>query len=334
MGSINIQDIAKKAGVSTATVSRVLNHSLGVRPETKRIVEQAIRELDYKPIRRLKNERSRLGQTILVLVPDISMPFYAMIVKGICDLAMQVDCSVITCTTNSNRYREAKFLEMLKTGVAGGAIFLASECNELELMRLNQQFHIVQCCEYREEAQGVSHVSIDNLKAAREAVQHLVNIGHKKIAMLSRDNQWQSTFQREEAYFQILEENGLHSDPDWLIRMNSYDYTSGIRGMNQLLGLKNLPTAVFAISDFMAIGAIQAIQKNEMSVPDNIAVVGFDDVEFASMYTPSITTVYQPQYDLGYTALDLLFKQMSGEVSVGKTLYLEHELRIRTSTVK
>lgn len=330
----NIHDVAKKAGVSVATVSRVLNKNSNVKAETKALVEQAVIALNYEPARKLKSERVPTGRTVMILIPDISNPFYAMIVKGMGDLAMREDCSLLTCMTNGSRHREEKYLEMLKSGLAMGAIFLAPEISAGEIVRLARNFPLVQCCEYKENAYNVSHVSIDNLKAGRDAVQHLVNLGHRKIAMISCDNGFISNRQREQAYLQTLQENGILFEPQYLIRAASYEYTSGQRAMNQLLRLPEMPTAVFAVSDFLAFGAIQSIRKSGLRVPEDIAVTGFDDIEFASIYTPSLTSVYQPQYDLGYTALKLLLDKMDGTVTDGKSLFFEHELRIRGSTVK
>lgn len=329
-----IQDVARHAGVSVATVSRALNNLSSVRDETRVAVQQAVRELEYEPVRKLKSERLKNENTVMILIPDIANPFYAMITKGMADYAMTADYSLITCVTNLSERREKKYLELIKSELVSGAIFLAPVISTKEMLELNQHYNIVQCCEFKEDTEQISHLSIDNYAAGRDAVQHLINLGHKKIAMISCDNGFLSSKKRESAYIETLEKNNIPFDSDYLIRVNTYEYTNGMRGMNQLLNLDVIPTAVFAVSDFLAIGAIQSIQKHGLSVPSDIAVMGFDDIQFASMYTPSLTTIYQPQYDMGQTALKMLIEKVEDNSSDSRCLYFEHELRIRGSTVK
>jgi len=327
-----INDVAKKAGVSVATVSRVINGNSKVSPETVEKVKQAIAELDYRPnllgraLRKTKSER------ILVLLPNIANPFYAEIVKGIEDVANKNGYSIMLCNTDSNQEREKKYIKMLKSRLADGAILMASEMTSDELTELAQEVPVVQCCEYK-VGLPITHVSIDNELAAYKAVNHLIGLGHKKIAFIGAKNQFLSSTLRLEGYIRALTEAGIEYDPQYCA-YGDYSYKSGFRAMKQLLALDPRPTAVFCVSDMMAIGAIRSAMEENLSVPDDLAVCGFDNIYFAKMFKPTLTTISQPMYDLGCTAMELLLNIIEDRDIETIHYIMEHELIIRESTVK
>ena len=327
----SIHDVARKAGVSVATVSRVINQSAVVLPETKRQVQLAIRELNYKPLR--TQSQSKIPPNIMVLIPDISNSFYSAIVEGISDYCVRTGRNMLLCNTNYSRKRELEFLDMMKNQVARGAIFLGPELTGEEMLQFSEKYPIVQCCEFLENV-PVSHISIDNKTATREAMRHLIGLGYTRIGLITCENNFLSTKQREQVYYKVLQENSLPICKDYVIVAHKYDFKNGVRAMMQLMQLDKPPDAVFALSDFLAIGAVSAVHSAGLRVPDDIAVMGFDDIDYASMYMPAITTISQPCYDLGYNAMDLLSKKISGSDTVPKYIFLEHELKIRTSTVK
>lgn len=331
----NIREVAKRANVSVATVSRVINQSGKVKEKTKEhvlaVMEEMKYECDVKPDKQNKKKVKR----ILVLLPDIVNPFYSVIAQGVCEMARKKDYLIMLCTTERDYENEKHYIDMLRTGMAEGAIIVAPVMSKAELVELDSQKHIVQCCEYEEEVETVSRISIDNYAAGTEIVQHLVNIGHRKIAMISCDNGFLSTMERENAYKDTLKKNSIEFNPHYLVKRESdYGYRTGIRSMNYLLNLKEPPTAVFAVSDIVAIGAMQAIQKADLSVPEDIAVAGFDDLDVASLYNPPLTTIHQPKEDIGRLAMELLDKKINGVEIACESVFLEHELRIRKSTVK
>lgn len=326
----SIHDVAEKAGVSVATVSRVINNSATVLPETRQQVQSAIHALGYKPLRVQKQKKN---PNIMVLVPDISNTFYSEILKGIGDYCIKTDWNMLLCNTDYSRRRELEFMDMLKNNVAQGAIFLGPELHADEMLHWSTLYPLVQCCEFIEGV-PVSHISIDNKTAANEAMRHLIALGHRKIGLLTSDNHFLSTRDREGAYYKVLAENGIEINREYIITSHTYEYKSGLRAMMHLLQLQEPPTAVFAMSDLMAIGAVSAALSSGMRVPEDMAVMGFDDIEFASMYTPSLTTIAQPRYDLGYNAMDMLAEKIRGQLFTSDSLFLEHELKIRASTVK
>ncbi len=327
----NIQDVAALAGVSVATVSRVLNNSTSVVPGTRDRVLSAIRELNYNPNLTARNLRRAQTKMVLVLLPTVANPFYSRIVKGMEDIAHKNGYNVMLCNTNSDPAREKVYLELLKNRLADGAVLMSSDFETEYLMELGSIWPIVQCCEYNENT-TLSRISINNEQAAYKAVEHLTKLGHKRIGMISAKNNFISTALREKGYKRALSDAGIALDPGFIM-YGDYGYKSGLRLTTQLLSLENPPSALFAISDMMAIGGIKAAIQKGFSIPDDFAAVGFDNISFSSMYSPALTTISQPKYDMGCVAMELLLKGISGEETMQKTIVLEHELIIRESTV-
>lgn len=327
-----INDVAKHAGVSVATVSRVINGNAKVSPETITKVKQAIAELDYRPNLLGRALRKTRSERILVLLPNIANPFYAEIVKGIEDVANKNGYSIMLCNTDSDLDREKKYIKMLKSHLADGAILMASELTSEELTELSQEIPIIQCCEYK-VGLPITHVSIDNEMAAFKAVNHLIGLGHKRIAFIGANNQFLSSTLRKEGYIRALEEAGIDYNPAYC-GYGDYSYKSGFRVMKYLLSLDPRPTAVFCISDLMAVGAIRSAMEENLHVPEDLAVCGFDNVYFARMFKPTLTTVSQPMYDLGCVAMEVLLKAIESKDLETMHYILEHELIVRESTVK
>jgi LacI family transcriptional regulator, repressor for deo operon, udp, cdd, tsx, nupC, and nupG len=332
MPTATIHDVAKAAGVSVATVSRVINNSPSVAESTKEAVMAVIKKMNYQPNLLGRNLRRTETRLILVLLPNIANPFYARIVKGIEDVGHKSGYHVMLCNTDSEIEREKVYLELLKNRLADGVIFMAPVLGREELTEIGRKYPVVQCCEYKEGAQ-VSHVSIDNHAAAYKVVKHLISSGHKRIGLISCRNNFVSIIQRENGYRKALEDAGIEFEED-LIKFGDYSFNSGIRAANQFLSMKSRPTALFAISDIMAIGALRAIRESNLKVPEDIAVVGFDNINFASMCNPMLTTIYQPKYDIGCIAMEILLQQIRGELKEPRNVFLENEIIIRESTIK
>ena len=327
-----IQDVAKLAGVSVATVSRVLNNSSSVTQDTKEIVMGAIKQLNYQPNLLGRNLRRMETRMILVLLPNISNPFYARVVKGIEDVGHKNGYGVMLCNTDSDKYREKKYLELLKNRLSDGVIFMEPELSREDMNELGKMFPVVQCSEYKEGA-GVPYVSIDNRAAARIAVNHLISLGHRRIGLITCENNVLSTKLREDGYKLALQEGGIEFDPQ-LVGYGDYGFKSGLRAAKQLINSPDRPTALFVISDIMAIGAMSAIKQAGLRVPEDIAIMGFDNISYSTMCDPQLSTISQPKYDLGCTAMNLLLKIIKGSLKDNTNIILEHELKIRGSTVK
>ncbi len=325
----NIQQVAELAGVSVATVSRVLNNHSTVATKTKLKVEEAINKLNYEPSmlgRNLRNSESRL---LLVLIPEISNPFYFEIIKGIETTALGQGYNVLLCETDSNPERRNIYFDLVRKKMADGIISMDPAIKLKKLVQLAERHSIIQCSEYAIDS-GISYVTIDSEKAAYRAVKHLLTIGHKHIAFINSDKKYLYARQREAGYKKALEEHGIPLNKTYIRYTQQLSFESGQRAMRSLLSEKDRPTAVFSVSDLLAIGALKEIHAQGLQVPNDIAVVGFDNIDFANMTHPTLTTVEQPMYKMGTIAAQMLIDKIKGEEV--ESVVLDHELVIREST--
>ncbi|WP_430790682.1 LacI family DNA-binding transcriptional regulator [Virgibacillus flavescens] len=325
----NIQEVAQRAGVSVATVSRVFNNSSTVAEKTRLKVEKAINELNYEPSvlgRNLRNSESRL---LLVLIPSISNPFYSDIINGIEDTAIGLGYNILLCETDSNPDREAIYFNLIRNRLADGIISMDPSVNKKKLVELSNQYPIVQCSEFDEDA-NISYVTINNELAAYHAVKHLIKIGQKKIALINSDEKFLYARERRRGYEKAMHEFGLPINNEWIYNTDSLDFEDGKRAMNVLLNLKERPTAVFAVSDILAIGALKEINNSGLKVPQDIALIGFDKIAFSNMTHPTLTTIAQPMYQMGCISANMIINKIKGKKV--ESIILDHELIIREST--
>ncbi|OPX44050.1 HTH-type transcriptional repressor CytR [Ruminiclostridium hungatei] len=328
-----IHDVAEKAGVSVATVSRVINKIDTVSLKTVEKVKKAIDELDYHPNNLARDLRRAESNRILVLLQSISNPFYATIVKGIEDVAQKHNYSIMLCNTDSDLIREKNYIDLLAKKVVRGAILLDSEMTKDELNVVAEENDLVLCCEYKQGVK-VPHVMIDNYLASKTVAKHLIALGHRRIALIAGDSHLSSTKLRYKGYVDALQEAGINTDENLIYNSETSSFKMGMRAMETILNTENRPTAVFAMSDVLAIGAIKSINSKGLCVPDDIAVAGFDGIEFAGVMNPSLTTIVQPSYDMGCIAMEMLIKEMKEDAKNNREVIIEHELVIRESTVK
>jgi LacI family transcriptional regulator, repressor for deo operon, udp, cdd, tsx, nupC, and nupG len=326
----NIQQVAQKAGVSVATVSRVLNNAQSVSPETRRKVENAIKDLNYEPSmlgRNLRNSESRL---LLVLLPSISNPFYSDIINGIQDTAIANNYNILLCETDSKPERENIYFNMVKNKLADGVISMDPTVNKKKLNELAEKHPVILCSEY-EEGGSIPYVTIDNELAAYQAVKHLIKLGHEKIAMINSDEKFLYARLRREGYERALREFHLPIRNEWIYHTRDLQFQNGVQAMRMLLQLEEQPTAVFAVSDTLAIGALKGLNLKGMQAPEHMAIVGFDNISFSNMTNPTLTTISQPMYKMGCIAANMLMNSIKGEKV--ESIILDHELIIRESTM-
>lgn len=325
----SIVDVAREAGVSTATVSRAINTPEKVAQKTRRRVNAAIEKLQYNPEENRSTLSAALTHMILIIIPDFSNMFFSDILSGMNESALKNGYSLLVAASNSIIERERELVKLLDKRQADGVIFLSPLLSDEELKRISFRYPLVQCCEYSETS-ALTHVSIDNYDACRTAMEYLISLGHRKIAMLSSTNRFISTKQRESAYKAALSEHGIDLIPG-LQRRGTYSFFSGYENMRQLLKHPQRPTAVLAVADTVAAGAMRAISEAGLRVPEDISVIGFDNVDLCSMITPTLTTMSQPRKRLGMTAVELIMEKISGDTEQ-KSIYLPHELIVRQST--
>jgi LacI family transcriptional regulator, repressor for deo operon, udp, cdd, tsx, nupC, and nupG len=326
----NIQQVAQKAGVSVATVSRVLNNATSVSPKTRLKVENAIKDLNYEPSmlgRNLRNSESRL---LLVLLPSISNPFYTEIINGIQNTAITNNYNILLCETDSNPQRENIYFNMIKNKLADGVISMDPTVNMHKLNELAENYSVILCSEY-EEGGSIPYVTIDNELAAYQAVKHLIKLGHERIALINSDEKFLYARQRRNGYERALKEFNLQIREEWIYHTKELEFQNGVQAMRVMFQLAEKPTAVFAVSDTLAIGALKGINGNGLHVPNDIALVGFDNISFSNMTNPTLTTISQPMYKMGSIAANMLISSIQGEKV--ESVVLDHELIIRESTM-
>jgi LacI family transcriptional regulator, repressor for deo operon, udp, cdd, tsx, nupC, and nupG len=322
----SITAVAELAGVSVATVSRVLNNSKPVNESTRLRVEAAVDKLGYRanPFgRSLARAKSHL---LLVLVPDFSNPFYAQILRGVENTARQRGYKVLVA--DDTPVLNGTGMDLSYFQLVDGVISLIHVDERPDLLSELAARPWVACSEFSPR-DAVPHVSIDHRQAAADAVQYLLNRGHRRIGLIAAEASYLWAQQRREGYELALRRAGLEIDPGLIRTASDTDYESGGQAAGNLLALTEVPTAVFAMSDTLAIGAIKAIRRAGRRVPEDIAVIGFDNLPLAAVFEPALTTVAQPMRELGEAAAELLLDQLAGGQPESRTL--QHSLVLRDS---
>lgn len=324
-----MSDVAKLANVSPATVSRVLSNPELVSKETRQKVLDVINEVNYKPHIVARQFRTKETKIILVVVPDITSAFFSKVLRGIEHVAVNNGYQVILGDTENDIEREKEYINLLLQKQADGMVLLTARLNKTNLEEISEHFPMVLACEYM-DGLNVPTVSIDNISSARKATEHLIKLGHTKIAhitgpinvILSRD--------RMRGYQQAMMSHELDIDSAY-IQEGDFSFESGYNQTLKLLALENPPTAVFAFNDEMAMGAIKAAKDSGLKAPEDLAVVGFDNVKMSSVIEPNLTTINQPKYEIGKKAMELLLKLINGESINKKKFVMKDELIIRES---
>ncbi|KZN95339.1 LacI family transcriptional regulator [Aeribacillus pallidus] len=324
---VRISDVAKMANVSTATVSRVLSNSGNVKKETAEKVLEAIKKLNYQPNLLARQLRRLETKTVLVVVPDITNTFFSKILRGIEQVAIENDYEVLLGDTGNSLEREKGYLDILRQKKADGMILLTARLESHLLEEISHEFPVVLACEYL-EGSDIPTVSIDNISSARKATEYLISLGHKRIGFLSGPMDVILSRDRLKGFKQGMMQHDIAIEPN-LIQEGDFSFESGFNLMTKLLALTEPPTAVFASSDEMAIGAIKAIKAKGLKVPDDISIVGFDDIKFASIFEPALTTVSQPMFEIGQKAMELLIKLIQKDKLEKSQYILEDRLVIR-----
>ncbi|MGY4110186.1 LacI family repressor for deo operon, udp, cdd, tsx, nupC, and nupG [Aeribacillus sp. SP014] len=266
-------------------------------------------------------------KTVLVVVPDITNTFFSKILRGIEQVAIENDYEVLLGDTGNSLEREKGYLDILRQKKADGMILLTARLESHLLEEISHEFPVVLACEYL-EGSDIPTVSIDNISSARKATEYLISLGHKRIGFLSGPMDVILSRDRLKGFKQGMMQHDIAIEPN-LIQEGDFSFESGFNLMTKLLALTEPPTAVFASSDEMAIGAIKAIKAKGLKVPDDISIVGFDDIKFASIFEPALTTVSQPMFEIGQKAMELLIKLIQKDKLEKSQYILEDQLVIR-----
>ena len=321
-----IHDIAREAGVSVATVSRVLNARDHVAPATRELVTRIVREHGYVANRSARS--LQFGRTGLVglLVPLVHPHYFATIVAGASEALLEHDLRAVLSPTEHKHEREVTLLDRLMHGMADGALVVLPEESSEELERLlDSNYRFVVIDPRLPLDARIPAVSAANTSGADQASRHLLGLGHRRIAAITGPRQWLATEERRRGYHAALASAGILPDLSLEIEAD-FEIAGGMRAASELLGRPDPPTAIFAFNDNLAIGTIKAARAHGLRVPEDISVVGFDDSELASLITPELTTVRQPLAEMGRTAVNLLRRLLDGQRV--ETLHVELGTRL------
>lgn len=328
----SIKDVARLAGVSTATVSRTLNNAVSVAPETREAVMAAAREVGYRFNHVARNLRRRQSGAIAVLVPNLGNPFFSHILAGIESVMTQSSINVLVLDTNGPTTQNADIADYLTSQRADGIICLdgALDPEIFSAGRDGGKMPMVFACEWP----GSGHynsVRSDNARGTQLAVQHLIDLGHRRIGHVAGPATNVLTAERRRATTDTLTKNKLVVEPEWFFE-GDFTLASGATVADRWLALDSPPTAVFCASDLMAIGMISALNLRGVDVPRQISVVGFDDIDIASYYVPALTTIRQPTRQLGVSAALALLDKLGDGGKEDVSTVLEVDLIVRAST--
>jgi len=325
---VTIRQVADIAGVSMATVSRVLNGHADVSAQTREAVQRVLREHGYQAM-----SRSRAVATgrVGIAVPMVHPPYFAQILGGAAEALYEHDRQVVLCSTRHSRARELSLLDRLAGGEADGAVLVLPEESGEELGALAALgFPFVVVDPRTEMPDGISVVCAAHSSGAVQASEHLLGLGHRRIGVISGPRDWLASQERLRGHIAALAGRGMLADPSYL-RYANFRIDGGHEAALEFLDLPDPPTAIFAFSDSMAIGAAQAAAERGWRIPADLSVVGFDDTLEAAVTVPALTTVRQPLAELGRIAVSLLLRQLENRRLEPLRVELETKLVIRDS---
>ena len=324
----SIKDVARVAGVSVATVSRAINQSGIITEKTKKKVYDAIEKLGYQS--NVLGKSLRMGETkiIMVMLSSLANTFCSSVIRSIDKIAGSKGYYTMICTTEGVHEKESYYINFAQNGLFDGIIVLNSTLNQEQMSELSKTIPVVQCNEFT-DTKHTPYVSIDNEKAAYDAVKMLIDNGRKRIVLHTVDNNLISTSERLKGYKRVLAENNIVFDEN-LVVCGNYGYRNAVRIFEGYIAGGNSFDAIFAVSDRMASGAMHAVISSGLKVPYDVEIIGFDNTDISYTSTPQITTVSQPHFMLGKCAFELLEKVIHKEKT--ENIILEHKIVVRNST--
>jgi LacI family transcriptional regulator len=323
-----ISDVAKKSGVSTATVSHILNGTRYVSPEVQKRVLQVIDELGYQPNSLARSLRMKETHTLGLILPDSINLYFAEIQNGAERAAVDQGYTVILCNTEGDPEKEKRYVSVLRSKRVDGILFIsAGPRSQLEI---DETYPMV-LVDRDLPGNKVDLVTSDNYEGGYMATHHLVSLGHRRIACITGPDEIVSSGRRISGYRQAMKEAGLPFDPQ-LVEAGDFHPASGRAVTEKLLRLPDPPTAIFAFNDLMAVGAIQAAGEAGRSIPGDLALVGFDDIELASFLQPPLTTIRQPKQEMGRLAVELLLSRIHDRNQPVRRITLPVSLILRESS--
>ena len=328
-----IRDVAEEAGVSVATVSHVINDTHYVSPELTQRVHDAIESLGYRPNRLARALSRQVTPMLALMVPDISNPYWAQVARVVQDITDQYDYSVIVCSTDGVLKRELRFLRSLSGWISGLILHPYHVGHQQVSQCIGDTVPVVILGDFlpgHEQPADWDHVQGDNEGGAHAAVEHLLQLGHRRIAFIQGPPNTPSSAGRLTGFLRALDCADVEFDESLLIP-GDYTREGGRAGISKLMDTEEPPTAVFCANDLMALGALEAARQRGCQVPRDLSIVGFDDIDEAGRASPPITTVKGPPQRLGKVAAEMLIERLKGRVE-SQRVKLAFSLVVREST--
>jgi len=329
---LTVEDVAEEAGVSTATVSRVFNRSAKVSEKTVQKVLKAAEKLDYRPNRVARRLRVKSSQSMIIglIVTDLENPFFSEIARGVEDIAYKSKNAVMVCNSDEKGDKERFYIDTLLAERASGLIAALTPHNASYIQELVDRGYPVVCVDRHQSIQNVDTVTVNNISGAYQAVTRLIDLGHKRIGIINGLPDISTTEERFEGYKKALSDHNITFDPKLVMYGNSRQ-DGGIEKTRELLKLKDRPTAVFITNNLMTLGFLEEMYKQGLNIPEDMALIGFDDMPWSVALNPPLTAVKQPGYELGTRAAELLFKRLEQSSRATSSIVLNPKLIVRKS---
>jgi DNA-binding LacI/PurR family transcriptional regulator len=327
---MRIKDIAREAGVSTATVSHVINKTKYVSDPTREKVEQAIKKFDYHPNAHAQSLALGRSKMIGLLVSDISNPFFPEIIKSIEAAVFASGYNLILLNTNYETERAVEYVQRLIQMKVAGIILMTAEFDEALIEEARRKKTSIVFHDLGKVGEKMSNISIDYALGIDEAVEHLVTLGHKDIVHISGSHEIHSGRVREEAFLASMKKRLPGASPK--VYEGDFQLPGGEAAAREILAEKKRPTAVVVANDLMALGAMKEFKAAGLQVPEDISIVGFDDIAFAELSEPPLTTVCSPREEIGREAIKALMLTLDDPHAQGVETIIKTYLKVRSST--
>lgn len=328
---ITIRDIARIAGVSHTTVSRALNDSPNIRAETKDRILRIIKEMNYRPDVKARGLAMKRSGLIGLVVSDISNPFYAEVARGIEDKAHEKGYNVIFCSTDNEPGRTETYVKVMMEIGVDGLVFASARLHEPMVEKLIAERFPVVLVNRKLKGKGFNHVVLDNVRGAYELTAHLIKLGYRKIALIVGPSNLSTGIERLKGYQKALKDYGVEPSSKYVYH-GPFTKATGYEGAKALLTMKERPEAIFGGNDCIAMGVIDAVEELGLRIPHDVAVVGFDDTDFASNRRIKLTTIGYKKYEMGSIGVQILIDHIERRgVDYVHRVVLEPKLVIRES---
>jgi DNA-binding LacI/PurR family transcriptional regulator len=325
------KDVAKKAGVSIATVSRVVNKQENVAPHMRARVLQAIETLGYQPSRTAQRLRAKRGYVIGLIISDVQNPFFTAVARGIEDVAYQHGYSLILCNSDEDSEKEHLYLDVMRAEAVAGVILATTVEDNPGVRQLTDNGIPVVAIDRQLTDLGIDSVMVDSIQGTVEGLSYLIELGHQCIGFIGGPLTITTMRERRDGYVLAHRQHGLPVLPH-LMRFDSPRQAGGYACALELLRQQPMMTAMFASNNLMAMGALKAIHERGLRIPEDISVISFSDMPWGSLLQPSLTVIAQPDYELGQKAAELMVERLEHPDKPVSHLQLELKLIVRAST--